>query len=350
MKKIGIFHSITNESEIQKNFLFFDELQTSYSFLNNLTSIVEKYPNTQNGKFDKSAFMKKIEKLERMEIISVKEDIENRILPEIGSFDSSHYKSDYKLSIKNTREELALQDYFKHLREINEKYHVEIHGRFNILNLLGARIKPINNDSFSNVIFERGGVLEFMNSMGNSYSRSASVLLNSYFNDVSYFPIIGNTKNYFSEVKPELELKKSNIYKLVIEKFPVPQNTKWEKVIEFKKDKDSLFKLLELRKWISNISRTDKSLSEVNDELEYMIIQYENALKLHKIKYATSGLEAIIIPTVEVIEKIVKFQFSKAAKLLFGIGNKRIEMLEAERKIEGREVAYLSRLNKKMKN
>ena len=48
--------------------------------------------------------------------------------------------------------------------------------------------------------------------------------------------------------------------------------------------------------------------------------------------------------TLEVIENIVKFQWSTAAKAIFDFQHQHLALLEAEIKVPGRERAFISRV------
>ncbi len=71
-------------------------------------------------------------------------------------------------------------------------------------------------------------------------------------------------------------------------------------------------------------------------------------MKYHAIKYNLSTLQTIILPSEEVIEKLDELQPDKAIAL-FELGLERIKMLEEERNLLGKEVAYIYEVEKKFR-
>ncbi len=70
-------------------------------------------------------------------------------------------------------------------------------------------------------------------------------------------------------------------------------------------------------------------------------------MHLHKIKSNRGKLEGIVLTTMEFAENLANLKFSSAAKLLFEIRSKEVELLESETQAPGREVAYISMLRSK---
>ena len=64
-------------------------------------------------------------------------------------------------------------------------------------------------------------------------------------------------------------------------------------------------------------------------------------MALHKLKTNTGALETIIVTSAELMEDLVKFNWGKAAKGLFAIRRRHVELIEGELKSPGREIAYI---------
>lgn len=75
---------------------------------------------------------------------------------------------------------------------------------------------------------------------------------------------------------------------------------------------------------------------------------YTESLKLHNLKYSASKFETICITTAQFLEDMIKFKLSDGIKLLFDINKKEIEIIEAERKIPGRELSYIYKVQEKL--
>ncbi len=150
----------------------------------------------------------------------------------------------------------------------------------------------------------------------------------------------------FTSIK-EIESKKQIVLKNTINKIPMPRpDVAWESIFEFKNDKDSFGSLLGLKCFINEMSKSNLSLSEIDEKTEYLLYKYEKALELHKIKSSSSILEMLIVGSAELIENVAKLKFGKIAKGLFKIGKSQIELMDLELKAEGSELSYLSKIKK----
>jgi hypothetical protein len=136
--------------------------------------------------------------------------------------------------------------------------------------------------------------------------------------------------------------RRSEVAKVTINKLPIPdETTSWEQIIDFRSDPDNQLALLRLRRWIRKIASENLSALEIEEELEWLLNEYENNLHLHKIKSNTSAVEIWVKSPLEVLENLVTLKFSKLVDPLFAIRKRRISLLEAELQAPGREVAYI---------
>lgn len=135
---------------------------------------------------------------------------------------------------------------------------------------------------------------------------------------------------------------KTDVIQIVINALPIPNElTSWQDILEFRNDTESYGRFLALRNWMSDISRQNLTLSEVEEKLEYLLYQYQKHLELHKIKTRKGTLEAIVISSAEFLEDLANKKFSKLAKGLFAAKQRQIELLEGELNTPGKEVAYI---------
>ena len=81
----------------------------------------------------------------------------------------------------------------------------------------------------------------------------------------------------------------------VLEQMPIPDSqTSWEAIIDFRNDPDVREKLVRLRHWTSQVSRSDLTPAEIRDELEYLQTEYEAARGFSAVRVETRkkrGLE-----------------------------------------------------------
>jgi hypothetical protein len=121
----------------------------------------------------------------------------------------------------------------------------------------------------------------------------------------------------------------------------------WEQIFDYRSDPDSQRKFLALRRWMSKIARGELSPAEVEEEVEGLIDDYQSHLKLHKLKTTTGTLQTIVETTTELLENTIKFNWGKAAKLLFSLRQRKYDLNIAELGFAGKEVAYIIRARDK---
>ncbi len=61
----------------------------------------------------------------------------------------------------------------------------------------------------------------------------------------------------------------------------------------------------------------------------------------HRLKTSISFVDVFLISSVELLEDIVKINWSKIAKGALSVKKRKIELMEAEMKAPGRECAYV---------
>lgn len=135
---------------------------------------------------------------------------------------------------------------------------------------------------------------------------------------------------------------KSSIVKIILTSLPIlDESTPWEQIIEYRSDPDSQSKLLALRHWMSEVARAELTPSEVEEKLEYLIDQYQQHMRLHRIKTNVGTLETIVTTGAEFLGDLVSFKWGKAAEALFSLKRRRVALLEGELTAPGNEVAYI---------
>jgi hypothetical protein len=136
--------------------------------------------------------------------------------------------------------------------------------------------------------------------------------------------------------------RKSEVAKITITKLPIPdENTSWEQILDFRNDPNNQSALLNLRRWMRKVSSENLSSVEIEEELEWLLDEYQRNIKLHKIKSDTNMMEVLIKSPLELLENLVTLKFSKLSDPLFAIKKRKISLLEAELHAPGREVAYI---------
>lgn len=99
----------------------------------------------------------------------------------------------------------------------------------------------------------------------------------------------------FPTTRVHAEPNRNDVLSLVIDKLPKPDDTvPWEQIVDFRNDDESRQKLRALRRWTHKVARDSLSYQELNDELEWLLNEYESHLKLIKMKYKLGTMETIV--------------------------------------------------------
>ena len=132
------------------------------------------------------------------------------------------------------------------------------------------------------------------------------------------------------------------VAQIVLKSIPIPEEqTPWEDILEFREDIEARGHFYRLKSWMNSLVSAGHSPHEVEDELRELLFEYENFMKIHRMKFNLGLLETIVTTSAEVAEGLVKFKWSKAAKSLFSLKHRHIDLLDAERQAPGRQVAYI---------
>jgi len=197
--------------------------------------------------------------------------------------------------------------------------------------------------------------VENMFNLINKTATPAARLLATWlrkYKDVNAYPALSEFTDEFSKNEKLSRRKNENIktdvLNIVIENIPTPdESVTWEQILDFRNDPDSQGKILALRNWINKTARSGASYNEIQDELEFLLYNYERHMELHKMKHNVDTFEAIVVTTAEVLEGIAKLNLADSVRKLFSIKHRRVELLEAELNNPGAEIAYIYKSREK---
>jgi hypothetical protein len=165
--------------------------------------------------------------------------------------------------------------------------------------------------------------------------RLSAIFLNLEEEYTESIPFFNNLEFQKSEF-----YRKSSVTRLVINQFPViSESSDWNKVFELKEDENAKVKLRNLRIWINKVSRDYTNMKELNLELESLIHDYEQSLKLLKFKVFYKPLR-ILLPMVQGFISGIP----ASTHDYFNLFDEQVNLLESEMNLRGREVAYLIEL------
>jgi hypothetical protein len=203
----------------------------------------------------------------------------------------------------------------------------------NLANEFSTKGKPFNE------VFV--DFLERFREVGQLRSRVFSIILNKK-EQHAFTPILRNNfhnfiSNNFSSGSPVLSV--------ILKKFPIPsEGYSIERFIEFKNDPDTKLKLSRLRNWAIEMDKSHYSEKEIEQKVDYLLNEYASQLDLYRLKHNLGFVETFITTSLEVLESIAKLKFSNVSKAIFDLQKQDLYLLEAEQKMEGRELALIHKL------
>lgn len=129
---------------------------------------------------------------------------------------------------------------------------------------------------------------------------------------------------------------------IAIHSIPFPaKDVPLERLLDFRNDPDVKADFLALHKWATSTVTVRKNPTEILEEVEYLVSQYERHMKIHRIELGTGALETLVTIGAEALEDVVKLKWGSAAKLLFSLRKRNVGLLKAELSAPGKELAYL---------
>lgn len=127
---------------------------------------------------------------------------------------------------------------------------------------------------------------------------------------------------------------------MALSMFPIPDNScSWESILEFREEERD--KQWALRRFLYKLAMQSQTEAEIRDEIEWCLNEYAKAMALHNIRASQSFVDVFVITPLEIIENLVKFNWSKIAKGVVQVQKRKVELMEAEMKAPGRECAYV---------
>jgi len=293
---------VLDDDPMIKDLYYFDKLIYKIDYPQGLENFCNALPKGKNK------FKEKIQEIEKLEKAGL-----------IYEYSDFQYKLD--------REKYGFED------DQATKYAIRA---FELSSSFTSKDKPIK-DVFIDF-------LERFREVGQLDTRICSIMLNKKEQNL-YTPIIRN--NYYN-FAPSEQYSTNTVLSVVLKRFPtISRNIEIEKFIDFKKDPDTQLKLARLKDWILEISKKNYSEKEIEQKIDFLLLEYIKQLEIHKMKYNLGSIETFVTTTLGILENLVKLNFSKAAKVLFDLAKQDLTLLESEQKMIGKEVAYLHSLNEK---
>ena len=138
----------------------------------------------------------------------------------------------------------------------------------------------------------------------------------------------------------------ARVLEVVLRALPTPDaSTSWERMMEFKNEADTAYKLNKLGHWMRKVAKADLSAGDIQDELQEYLLDYQRAMELHKLRIYPSTMKLLVVAVPEVLEKLVKLKFSELARGIFSLREREIQLRLEELNLPGARVAYIAKAN-----
>lgn len=164
-------------------------------------------------------------------------------------------------------------------------------------------------------------------------------------NGINAFPILESRREIRDAFPSGTASDTLPVLEVILRSMPIPDDqTPWEDIIDFRNDRESMKRLRALRVWVRKFAKATPatSLAEMKDEIEVLLDDYEEHMKLHRMKVNKGAAETLVTVGGKVAEDLVKLKWGELAKLPFILRERKISLLEAEANAPNRELAFVS--------
>lgn len=125
--------------------------------------------------------------------------------------------------------------------------------------------------------------------------------------------------------------RENNVAHIILDKLPLPADeVSISRVMDFKEEPETRRLFLGMKRWLRKVLDSGTGIQDLNEEIEYLTLEYKQFMKLHDMKTTTGTLETLVVSTAETLENLAKLKISKVAKSFFAIHHKRVALAEAE--------------------
>lgn len=132
---------------------------------------------------------------------------------------------------------------------------------------------------------------------------------------------------------------------IILKSVPTPPDgMPWQDLIAFRNDPETKSHLRRLRIWLrQRAAESTRTPAEWKDEIEELVHQYRSYMRVQHKKFGETTLSTILVAGADVVKNAAMLNFGEAAKSIFEIRTRRLDLTEAELAAPGRELAFLSK-------
>jgi hypothetical protein len=137
---------------------------------------------------------------------------------------------------------------------------------------------------------------------------------------------------------------RDDLYEIIVEGVPIAhEKVPWEDILRFRAEEESQRQQRALRLWIADTAKGKLNFAEAVDEIEHLKDEYRAHIKGSGFKVVNGVLKTYVVATADLLESAIKLKLKSLAELPFRLAESKAELMEAERKAPGRELAYAVR-------
>jgi hypothetical protein len=137
---------------------------------------------------------------------------------------------------------------------------------------------------------------------------------------------------------------RDDLYEIIVEGVPIAhEKVPWEDILRFRADEESQRQQRALRLWIADTAKGKLNFAEAVDKIEHLKDEYRTHIKGSGFKVVNGVLKTCVVATADLLESAIKLKLKSLAELPFRLTESKAELMEAERKAPGRELAYAVR-------
>ena len=144
--------------------------------------------------------------------------------------------------------------------------------------------------------------------------------------------------------------RRGQVIQLVIKGFPdIDDTIPFEDVLQLRSESEFLARRDAMRVWIRKAAEGKASLTDLEEELIYLLNQYETYMSAVSIRYSLNSIGSILKFSAALSSQIATLRLKEAIDTVFSLAATPASLIEAELKAPGREVSYLSYLSNSLR-
>jgi hypothetical protein len=147
-----------------------------------------------------------------------------------------------------------------------------------------------------------------------------------------------------SDSNVDRNAKDGDLYEIVINGLLLPDGAvPWEDILAFRSESSSQQQLRALRLWIGEMAKGKLTYAQAVDQIEYLKQEYRVHMKGAGIRARNSTLRTLVVGVADIAESAIKLKLKDLAEFPFKLLDAKADLIDADRKAVGRELAYVVR-------